>query len=311
MPARHCRGARRAFTLIELLVVIAIIAVLIGLLLPAVQKVREAAARLKCQNNLKQLGIACHNYHDANNRLPAGMDVRVPQNCRPLPSDCRGTPLFHLLLPYIEQDNLWRQYEPFRYSPGGWDVVPAWPGQDTPLAAYKCPSADGVPGFGELPTRRDYFGVTGGRTPTAGGWRGAVYIDGLFGINQYRTLTTVSDGTSNTLMIGESVSPGNGGYSGLVPGPTGWNAGPSCVQGCPLSDQQTGYGLRPTSRPLNSPWAANLWESNDAPFSSKHPGGAQFVFADGHVQFLRESIDLTTYRGLSTFAGGEVLGNDW
>ncbi|MCU0705629.1 MAG: DUF1559 domain-containing protein [Fimbriiglobus sp.] len=301
------RSVRPAFTLIELLVVIAIIAILIGLLLPAVQKVREAASRLKCQNNLKQLGIACHNYHDANDKLPPGMEVRVPQMCRP-GFDCRGTHVFLFLLPYLEQDNLWRQYEPFRFSPGGWDVTPSWPGKHTVLPVYQCPSAAGIPNADMVPDRRDYYAVAGGRSAVAGGWRGAVFIDGLFAINQNRTLPWILDGSSNTIMFGESVSPA---FWDPMWAPVNWNAGPACLTGCPFTGQSNGYTFRHTNRPLNSAVPTVPWEHNNGAYSSRHPGGAQFVFADGHVQFLRDSISTTTYQGLSTFAGGEVLASDW
>lgn len=307
MLASRSIGARRAFTLIELLVVIAIIAVLIGLLLPAVQKVREAASRLKCQNNLKQLGIACHNYHDANEKFPLGADVRVPQNCRP-GFDCRGTHPFIFLLPFLEQENLWRQYDP--NLPGGWDGAQSW-NVSVGLTVYQCPSASGVFSTG-AEGRRDYYGVAGGRTVLAGGWRGDVCEDGLFATNAVRRMSSVTDGTSNTILVGESVAANNLGYYGDQLGYSGWYRGPACsLPNCPPTNRFYGYALRATRLPINAPWGANIARANEAPFSSKHLGGAQFVFADGHVQFLRDSIALSTLQVLSTHTGGEVLGNDW
>jgi prepilin-type N-terminal cleavage/methylation domain-containing protein/prepilin-type processing-associated H-X9-DG protein len=319
MPTRISRISSRtlsAFTLVELLVVIAIIGILIALLLPAVQAAREAARRAACSNNLKQIGLGLQNYHAARKTFPPGADL--PNPCGP---DCRGTPMFVLMFPYYEEKSLADLYNQLTGG-AGWNTSATYSTTagtslyQTPIPLYRCPSRAN---FLEIKERRDYFGVVGGKTAFGHGARGDVWYDGLFNLGDIRIpAAKVTDGSSHTLAVGESDHPakwGSGpGYGvATIGGPGAWYIGDGCqpVPNCkPLSTSRVfGRFLRSTKYPINfsiMPMTADDIE-NEPPFGSKHQGGAHFVFADGHVQFLPETIDMTTYRALSTYAGGETV----
>jgi prepilin-type N-terminal cleavage/methylation domain-containing protein/prepilin-type processing-associated H-X9-DG protein len=299
------RRRRAGFTLIELLVVIAIIGILIALLLPAVQKIREAASRMKCSNNLKQIGLAVHNYHDTYGRL-VGNRVDVPSMCA---GDCRGTSMWVLLLPFLEQDNEYRLYDPSKgaafQSSAFYSMA-----DNTPQALYVCPSNGRWPQF---PTRRDYFGIAGGATLVSHGWRGDIYRDGLFGINLDHKLTDMTDGTAATLIVGESshaqrwgMGPGYGDPN--VGGPAAWSSGSACLlPGCRIDNASYGRDFRNTKFPINSVIPLLADNENDTPFGSKHTGGANFLFGDGHVGFMAQTVSLTVFKSLASIAGGEVV----
>lgn len=303
--------SRPAFTLVELLVVIAIIGVLVALLLPAVQAARESARRTQCANNLKQLGLALQNYHDAHRRLPAGSSVSLPGGCSG--GDCRGNPMYITLMPFFEQGVLESQYN--------YEVAWGWSGwsgnaanaqaSQMPVSVYKCPS---IGKWTEYPNRRDYFGVVGGKTKHSHGWRGDVFTDGLFNINIWVRLDDILDGTSETIAIGESSHPakwglGSGYGNANVGGPVNWWLGEGCISpSCGLVNRSLGRSVRSTKFPINAnilPLADD--EENEVPFGSRHPGGAQFVYADGHVQLIRQNTDTALYQALSTYAGGESV----
>jgi prepilin-type N-terminal cleavage/methylation domain-containing protein/prepilin-type processing-associated H-X9-DG protein len=304
---------RKAFTLIELLVVIAIIAILIGLLLPAVQKVREAAARIKCENNLKQFGLTCHNYHDTNSRLPPGYLATAPyQNGVSDTFPGWGWGVF--LLPFIEQDNLYRQMnidQPIASSPAAQSF----------LSLFVCPSDSyggnnfAVPdAFGatvSVAAPSSYAGCCGGDESETTDPRGC----GVFYRNSQTRFAEVSDGLSQTIFIGERAwSNANGAWIGAVPRGV-------CKRGqanrCPGSP--TGFAPAPTlvlaHAHLNNATADTDGGLDD--FSSRHPGGSNFLFGDGSVRFIRSvsadnpngsfTTDGLALQAMGTRANGEIV----
>lgn len=329
------RNKCSAFTLVELLVVIAIIGILIGMLLPAVQQVREAARRTECANNIRQLALAALNYESAHMMLPAG-DYITENNENPSTIGNpavwrgRGSNWFIISLPFLEANNVLEAVD-YDYNYSGWAYAQfeqdlngngLRDGQDylTPFAI--CPSAPGdIPDFA-----RTYFGVQGSQDQFFGnvGGRGILHNDGMLGICQGRTFGNLTDGSSNTFMLGESsnkqpwgVTAGfvyqaqpSAGYA-----PWWWGAGPS---GATFAEARRNCATPARSvMTLNSAindatfkeGGAN-WGRGDnlhnTPFASSHPGGSTFAFGDGHVQFVSDSVDLLTYQEAGSINSGNV-----
>jgi prepilin-type processing-associated H-X9-DG protein len=314
------RASRAAFTLIELLVMIAILGVLIGLLLPAVQKVREAAARTQCSNNLKQIGLACHNHHDAHNAFPPGYCAALPYSDGATDTT-PGWGWGAFLLPYLEQDNLYRQLnfnQPVANAPAVQAVVKVYlcPSDIAPAAAFPVPDA-----FGEtvaLAAPTSYAACVGGDETDTTGPTGL----GVFYRNSRTRMTDITDGTSNTLLIGERAwSNANGIWAGAIPGGVIVRGQYNPCQPVVPGTWYPAATLVQAHAHLNNALRDPDGSAGMDDFGSRHPGGSNFVFADGSTHFLRSipgdnadgsyTPDGLTFQALATRANGEVVPGDW
>jgi prepilin-type N-terminal cleavage/methylation domain-containing protein len=327
---------RAAFTLIELLVVIAIIAVLVALLLPAVQQAREAARRTQCRNNLKQIGLALHNYHDSHNIFPPGETSN--QSDDPLYGHGPGVDL----LPYIDQANI---YNKFNFTSGStWACCG---GTSDPnhvqaitsiISTYLCPSSsaaktanyDNYGGRGAYPILNaqgiwEYHPVMGSDNfpspcpPSTGRINETKSIGGIFLSNGAIGLAHVRDGSSNTMAFieysdecyGQGFDPYRGHHDETIPWAMGY-----FYHNCTGLDGDYAYGLRVIAHPPNSrayrqySWnrLPPIWiTQSQSSAKSAHTGGVFSLFADGSVHFISNHIDLSTYKNLADRDDGKVL----
>ncbi len=334
MSSFRCKrwsGGRRGFTLIELLVVIAILGILMALLLPAVQKVRDAAWGMICRNNLKNLAYASHNYHNDHGRFPYGVLRHQPPNFpSPDPTLSRRFALMHQLLPYIEQTSLWNRWNHTNFGANQRDENnilwgPGWLFMRQVVKLLQCPANPISEPLNQATNSATsgryfivhYFGNFGTRSyprgPVAGRPSLFDFRDGMFDqCRQYRIEDNL-DVTSNTLFFGERHywDPIFDAYTGDKIYDWGW-----CWFG---GVGDAGLG---TSVPINFTLPSNfaslpggqkqlLFEDRINAYGSAHAGGANFVLVDASARFIRETISPVTFRALGTRAGREVLMTDY
>lgn len=319
-PARPtCDHRRAGFTLVELLVVIAIIAILIALLLPAVQAAREAARRIQCSNHFKQVGVALHNYHSANNVLPPGVNMwrtsnsagcgrkskRGCANPRRGGGDNNGMAWGPFLFPYFELQNL---HDRFNFSEC-YSSYTNWPLGAERIPLFVCPSDTqdhelvlccsnleqaGMPPDHDLAKTNmaavhdsiEHMCLPALNRPTLNG-------NGIFYADSQTRFAHITDGTSYTLAIGEVLGGGEGTHRGIHW--IGWDT------------MGTQNGINGPGTRISEILTLNFNHRHHGGFASEHPGGCHFVLADGAVRFFSENINAATLAALTTRAEGEVI----
>lgn len=302
---KNYQAKRRGFTLIELLVVIAIIAILIALLLPAVQQAREAARRTTCKNNMKQLGLALHNYHDVHRTFPSGW-IAVSASPHMAHDGLNGAGWGTMILPYLEQAPLYGKFDskfaiedpvnadflkeilpswqcPSDPKPNMWQILHE-DGSGTVLADL--PTANYIASFGT----EELDGCEGAAGTAPVSSSGQCIGDGMFYHNSKVAIRNITDGTTNTLMLGERRTDVTLGWFSTWPGMVSeGDAAFQRIQG-------------------SADHVPNAPNGHFDDFSSHHTGGAQFCLGDGSVRFVSENVDHGVYQSLATIQGGEVVG---
>ncbi|MCC9606664.1 DUF1559 domain-containing protein [Blastopirellula sp. JC732] len=316
------RQTNKGFTLVELLVVIAIIGVLIALLLPAVQQAREAARRISCNNKMKQIGLALHNYHDTFGKFCAGAFYDLPVNvsasnwCSTTGTDAfpARSPWTVCILPFLEQKNLYDQFWHHSTFPTLSNVLAASCPAPNPHAtlfyssnpAFQCPSH---PASTADSNSINYFGVQGGG-PTAAcsnnGDMRVFYTNGAFHISSKNGFRDFTDGSTNVYVVGETK------YAQTVEGhPSGahcsWLSSAKLVADTGSVYTLAGARLQINSVPGDGS-TTNTLNTMTQTFGSFHPGGALFLMGDGSVQFQNQTMNLSTYQTLAQIADGLPIG---
>ncbi len=315
---------RAGFTLVELLVVIAIIGVLVGLLLPAVQSAREAARRMQCSNNVKQASLACHNYESTFRSFPAGGIVSYTPaalasmtnaNFCTIGSDRTQAPWTVLILPFLEETNLYNQFDFTRTFTGSSNIPGQQPNADlfrVNMRKYQCPSD---PNSQPTINNGNYLGVQGGGPPTGvgsalcstqGGQR-AFFKNGVIYANSRTRIGEVTDGTTNTFLIGESrymPTPsmrGDGFHAG-------WSSGLKADNAFAVPVTFAAAVLQINAQRDCGIGIADCFNFVSRLFGSRHVGGCQFGLCDGSVQFVSQNIDINVYRQLAIRDDGLPIG---
>jgi prepilin-type N-terminal cleavage/methylation domain-containing protein/prepilin-type processing-associated H-X9-DG protein len=307
-PPRRTLAKRVGFTLIELLVVIAIIAILIALLLPAVQQAREAARRIQCKNNLKQMGLALHNYADSNNCFPAGSFSNGPRLS------------WHVsILPFIDQAPLYNQvdFNQLNYSHQSYTDL------FTPirLPAWSCPSGTYVLSNNADPTMQTahYYGLLGPKAAAGGpvaytctavtaanqatecavpatAAHGGYSRHGILGRNTRNGFRDITDGTSNTFLVGEISNTRTSANADMIGYRRWWRGFDGTASG---SAKNVVFAI-------NSVGYNGSNNFNDISMGSNHTGGANFLMADGSTRFVSENVDRNSYLATASMNSGEV-----
>ena len=339
---RHRKPAR-GFTLIELLVVIAIIAILIGLLLPAVQKVREAAARLKCQNNIKQLALACHNMEGVRGGMPpssinspgstqwAALGEFLRVGATPTAAANFGRHSFlAIILPYIEQGNVLQASGVTYTLRLDWFEPNNRPAASTRIPTFECPTAPndhridpilepGTYGSGWVPTTTDYMAVNRANNRSAvwnaifndTSYPGDEAIKGVLATNQYTPFAAVTDGLSNTIMLAEAAArPQSWKFGVRQADPTFMNGAWAHFTNDVAVDGSNASGST-LSAAADVPTACSVNCANQGEIYAFHTGGANVAMGDGSVRFIRSNVALQTLMVLCARADNKPTPGDW